>query len=557
MKNGIKKIFTGASFLASCSVLAKILGALYRIPLTTTLGAEGMGLYQMVYPVYTLLITLCSGGLTVAVAKTVSSAYANGDGKGAVRFCKIACVGFTIISSVLALILVVFALPLSSLQGNKTAGWAYFALAPSIVLTSVSSCLRGYCQGRENMFPTAVSQITEQIVKLSLGLFLAQSLSNFGVEWAVVGALIGVSTSELFCLVFLLFAFKFQLGKRKKIKTKKGNGVVRATSFLPSSAEFSNETVLIDAGINASAIAPERSLSALSVKQTILNLIKSGIPVAYGALVLPLTAVADSLLVVNLLTYGGQTTSSATALFGLYTGAVMTIINLPAVVLGSFSTVLLPVVAKKGAKARDDIAFTMKAVVVVAVVLALCLAVFSDEIISFLYGEGVGVTFLPIAKILLSIGSVSVVCVAIVQVCTASLQGFSMSSRPAVNLAFGGVIKVGVTVVGLLVFGIYGAAIGSVACYVFTALVDYVSLNKTLKARGERQIKLNLKSLILPTALFAIVGFVLKALLFSLGAVLRALIAGAICTVIFILATYYSKYFSAVQKRKIGSFFQH
>lgn len=559
MKKGIVKIFTGAGFLAGCSVIAKILGALYRIPLTSTLGAEGMGLYQTVFPVYTLLITLCSGGVTVAVAKLVATSLNGGDRKSAIEITKTACLTFGIIAGVLSLFVAVLSVPLATIQGNVNAYLSYIALSPAIVMVAVSSCLKGYHQGKENMLPTALSQIIEQVVKLSLGLFLASFFARYGVSWAVFGALVGVTISEIFCLSFLLLSFAFRR-KIKLPKTRKNqNGGVRAMPFLPSTAEFSSEVVLGKAQIPTAKTSEDKPISALSTWQKVKLLLKTATPVAYGALVLPVTAVADSLLIVNILSRS-VTTSGATALYGLLTGAVMTVINLPAVVLGSFSTALLPVVSKYGEKqitrARSEILFTLKISLSLAVICALALAVYSGEIIQFLYGSGLNESNESTGAILLALGAVSVALVSVVQVCTASLQGLGKTARPAVNLALGGVVKIAVTVLALFAFGIYGAVLGTVACYGVTALLDYRSLNKTMIGRDQKRIKPNLKSLILPAGAFIVVSLVAKILLLGVSSVLRLIVGGLLGGLVFIVSLWQSRYFSPPEKKKIGSIFK-
>ena len=92
MKRNIKYLFTGAGMLAVCSVLAKLLGAMYRIPLTNILGGEGMGLYQMVFPLYTLLLTVSGGGLPVAISRLIAVKLAGGDEKGAAKVLNVAVV---------------------------------------------------------------------------------------------------------------------------------------------------------------------------------------------------------------------------------------------------------------------------------------------------------------------------------------------------------------------------------------------------------------------------------------------------------------------------------
>ncbi|MBR2988540.1 MAG: polysaccharide biosynthesis protein [Clostridia bacterium] len=554
MKKSIKAIFTGAGFLAGCSLVAKILGAFYRIPLTATLGAQGIGLYQTVFPVYTLMLTLCSGGVSVAVAKLTSTT-SEAEGK---KVLKSACLTFGLISVIAFVLLASLSLPISKAQGNEGAVFSYIAIAPSVVLVALASCYKGYHQGKQNMFPTAFSLLIEQIVKLSLGLLLARFFAPLGVQWAVFGALVGVTTSEVFSLLFLVLTTVYWNNISVKSKMKKQNGGVRTPSFETLPAEFSTDAVLVNPtaiGIRDS-IKNERKPKNRDLPKT---LIKTAMPVASGALVLPLTAVADSLLIINLLVSGGASTALSTALYGLYTGAVTTIVNLPAVIICSFSSALLPAVSSCGTrydKARQKISFTLKISLLTATLCALALTVFSGEIISFLYGAGLDGEMERVGSILLSVVAVSVIFVSVVQVSTASMQGFGNSSRPALNLAIGGAIKIAVTAVGIIALGIYGAVLGTIACYLFTAVADFTSLNKTLIQGGEKRLNLPLKSLILPSVAFVIISIVMKILLLPTGLLLKILIGGGLGALGFATVLWTNRYFSADEKRRIKGFFR-
>ena len=332
---------------------------------------------------------------------------------------------------------------------------------------------------------------------------------------------------------------------------------MRTPSFSAQTAEFSADAVLI----SPTPITSNERVSEKNTKksQVSKDLLKTAMPVASGALVLPLTAVADSLLIINLLVSGGALTSVATSLYGLYTGAVTTIVNLPSVIICSFSSALLPAVASCGNdfnKAKRKISFTFKISMLTATVCALALAVFSSEIISFLYGMGLDSEMERVGSFLLATIAVSVVFVSVVQVSTASLQGFGNTSRPALNLAVGGAIKIGVTAVGIITLGIYGAVLGTIACYLFTALADFTALNKTLIGGGEKRLALPLKSLILPSLAFVVIAVLMKFLLLPAGLLLRIFVGGGLGAVGFVAVLWTNRYFSADEKRKIKGFFR-
>ena len=154
-------LMSGVLVLSIGGVLAKIFSAIYRIGLTRILGGEGIGLYQLVFPLYSLCVVLATAGLPMAISKVI--ARNRGKEKSVIKKCFM----FTsIISLTLTFILLIFSRPLATIQGNADITICYIILAPTIILVSSASVLRGYFQGKENFTPSAVSNIAEQFVKL-------------------------------------------------------------------------------------------------------------------------------------------------------------------------------------------------------------------------------------------------------------------------------------------------------------------------------------------------------------------------------------------------------
>ncbi|HHW89810.1 MAG TPA: oligosaccharide flippase family protein, partial [Clostridiales bacterium] len=154
----------GAAVLGVCSFLAKLMGAIFRIPLTHILGAEGMGLYQMVFPLYALLLTISSGGLPSALSRIIAEKTTKGQTDLARKAFTTALITLTAFGAICALIILLFHRLIALAQGNSSAALSYIAIAPSIVFVAVISAFRGYFQGKQNMFPSALSQIIEQFV---------------------------------------------------------------------------------------------------------------------------------------------------------------------------------------------------------------------------------------------------------------------------------------------------------------------------------------------------------------------------------------------------------
>ena len=122
--------------LAVCSVIAKLLGAMYRIPLTNILGGEGMGLYQMVFPLYTLLLTVSSGGLPVAISRIIAVKLADDDEAGAAKVLKVSVAALAVIGIAGSLALALFNDSIAAVQGNRDAALAYVGIAPAVALVA-------------------------------------------------------------------------------------------------------------------------------------------------------------------------------------------------------------------------------------------------------------------------------------------------------------------------------------------------------------------------------------------------------------------------------------
>ena len=400
----LKKLIKNAAVVAVGGVIAKIIGAIYRVPLTNILGAEGIGIYQMVFPFYCILLTLSSTGIPAGVAKLTAEG-----GNTLKRSVLI----FGVIGLIGTLIMFFGADTIAGFQGNVAAAPAYRALAPSVFFVSVLSSLRGYFQGKLNMVPTAVSQVIEQIVKLSVGLFLC---ANFGATIADKAALatLAVTVSEVFALVYVL------------------------------------------------TIRREREPSAEQVPVKLI--MTTVLPITVCSIMLPVSKAVDSFTAVRLL--GGG--AAATANYGLYSGVVESIVALPVAVCYSLAVSGLPLIAKstgggdKSERTTKMLLYTLIAGAAFAVGTFL-LARFA---INFLYPR-LSKTQSDTAVTLLRISALSVVGLSLVQSFSAAFIGKGRPFVPPLSLAAGVTVKIILTfiIVPMDGVGVYGYAISDIFCY--------------------------------------------------------------------------------------------
>lgn len=434
MKNENKKIFTGALVLGVASFVVKVLGAVYRVPLTALIGSKGIGLYQMVFPVYVVLLEFSGAGLPNALSKIISSENRDGFGvNSANEYLKTSLKIFALIGALSSVLMAVFSKRIAAIQGDVDASGAYLALSPAVLFVCLISCLRGYFQGLSNMIPTAASQIVEQVVKLILGLMFSYVFMP-DVKRAAAGAAFAVTISEAVAFTGLFLAYR-KTSKRMKI----------------------------------SELYRERSFKTLAS-----TVIKNVVPVSLAGVILPLSQVADSFIIINLLS---EYSENATSVYGLLSGVAMTVINLPVSVCYGIAVTAIPALSSKSnAKdKRKSFNSCLLLTVVVSSVAAIVCYFLSPTIINILFSR---LLFdeRSVAVLLVKTLSVVVVLSSVLQTTNAALIGMNKLFSPTVGLLFGVTVK---TVAEIFLvkkpqINIYGGAIALIACYFVADLVNLI-----------------------------------------------------------------------------------
>ena len=444
------KFARGTLILTIGALLCKVIGAFYRIPLSNILGPEGIGVYQLVFPVYSLFLIFASGGVPAALSKLVASCRAKGEKSRAKRFLFQAILLLAFFSLVFALLFFLLGAKIATFQGNSLASLGYVGAAAAIIFASVLTAFRGYFQGYQNMLPTAVSQILEQVLKLVLGLTFAFLLMPKGVGFGAMGAMLGVAAGEVVALVYLLASY---LVKREK------------TDIL----EPKNEKTFW---------------------QDFWIFIKQVFPITLNASILPLILAVDSFLIVNLLNSSGVSSSFSTQMFGVYSGMVNSLINFPTIVSTALATALIPAISFQNELGKNErIESIFKIVFFVSIPFVFIFLAFSRQIIAILYPSATQGELLGVGALLLRICAINVFYISILQVATAILQAKNRSFGALLNLFVAGIVKVLLTV--FLVQSpllIYGAAVASVMCYAISSGLNIIML------RGEVRFGLSVKS---------------------------------------------------------------
>jgi stage V sporulation protein B len=475
---------TGAAILAAAGVICRLLGVIIRIPLCNIVGNFGMGIYQMVFPLYALLLIISSAGVPVAISKMVARAVAGGKCSQPVSndeylspatapspqkilFNSVILLG--VIGLVMSALFMIFSYHIAAFQGNREIGVIYLAIAPSVTLVCIIAAFRGYFQGLGNMIPTATSQIIEQIVKLGAALTLAIILIKISVIWAVFGAILAVTISEFIALIFLIIVYLINNKNKEKIKYKK--------------------TDLFDIKL-------------------IWQILKQSIPITLMSAIFPLILVIDSLLVINMLTKTGIDHREATKLFGIQSGSVHTLINLPAVLGVAIATAVVPAVSsllkqEKMSELRNKMSQAIKITIFVSIFFSVFYYAFPKQIIDLLYHGAFknNPDHLNTATNLMKIESALILLIGIASVFTAFLQGSDRAKYPLIALGIGGAAKIVFQFCFIhTAMGIYAVSIGNVICFVIAAILNTIFALKVLKIK--KSLWKNIAKVVVLTLLF-------------------------------------------------------
>ena len=406
---GLKKqtFIQGAAVIAIAHVFVKIIGAIYKIPLSRfVLGPDGMGIYNASYTIYNALFIISTAGLPVAISKMTSESLASGKNIQAQKIFKIALMILFVLGIVGAGILFFGAKYFANTLKFSSAYIAIAAMAPGLFFVSVMSAYRGYFQGHSNMIPTAISEVIEASGKLFIGLFLSYALLSKGKAVSAAGAILGVSTGTFLSAVFLVWYYY-----------KKRNDMPGYVAVKNGAKEESD------------------TYKALGIK-----LIKLAVPITIGASVFTLASVIDLTMISNRLSVLGYTLKERETMYGYYAAHAVTMFNLPPTLIASLSISIVPAVAVAFAKndntlARKTIEAAVRITILFALPCAIGMGVLSEPILNIVFDDNGAAT-------LLSILSIGMFLVSLVMTTNSIIQAKGKVWIPVINMCLGGLLKV-------------------------------------------------------------------------------------------------------------------
>ncbi len=441
----------GVVTLMFSQVLIKILGMVYTLYLTNRegFGDEGNGIVASSYQIYAMLLTISSIGVPNAISKLVSERVALGDHKGAHRIFKIAFATFAVIGLIGSLMLFLGAhvIAYQWLQIPE-AEMTLVALSPAIFFVAISSVMRGYCNGRQNIKATARSQTLEQIFKTALTIIIVEIvaiISGVSTEWMAAGATLATTVATFAGFGYLYLYYQTI---RKEIAKE-----------IKSTVNYQYERV----------------------KTIIKKVLLVSAPIALTAIMSSLNKNIDSFTVVRSLK-NFMSEGEALAQYGILGGKVDMLTNLPLSINVAFATALVPAIA--GAKAKNDTAtitqktsFSLLISMLIALPCTVGMCVFAGPILNLLFPNASS------GELILQISSLTILFTILDQTINGVLQGYGKLMIPAISLGCGVIIKLilNIVLVPNPFFGASGAAWASVACHTVAFIIASTALRKYVK----------------------------------------------------------------------------
>lgn len=474
--------FSGVMILTLSTALVKIVGLLYKIPMLHCLGSVGMGYFNAAYEWYALISVLATAGLPIASSMLIAEERSRETGEAAA--CRILQIEqiclkiFTIVGAAGSVVLLFGAPWIARSIGSPMTAPALMAVAPTVFFSCLSASYRGYFQGFQNMFPTALSQLIEAIAKLVLGVSFALWALRRGWQtpYVAAAAMLGLSIGVALSCLYLMIC-----------RTKEG---VRKTRTV--------KMTLLEG----------RSGGLLR------RLVLLAIPITVSSSVFSLTKIVDMTLILRRLQHLGMGSDAANALYGIYTTVTVPIFNLIPALLTSVALPLIPTLsaqieAKDMQGQGETVNTAIRLTALLSIPASLALALYSKPIISLLFG--ISGAELGTSASLLTALSVSVAFSGMITTTNAILQAYGQAKLPIISMLIGSAIKLlsAAILIGIPSVNIYGAPLSTLLC---NSVIVGINLHMIVKHSG---IMKSLRQVLIQPLLAATPSVGIPALLFA------------------------------------------
>lgn len=427
----------GAVSLTVSVLIVKVIGFIYKLPLSYVLGDEGMGYFNSAYTIFTFFYMLCSGGVPKAVSILIAEKRAKNDYYGIERILSSAVKIFVTVGVAFSVALFVFSDFFAVAIGNELSAFSLIAIAPSLMFVSAAGVFRGYLNGSEKMLPIAVSEVIEGLIKFILGLAMALLGNRLGYENQIVSALaiLGVSIGAFFGAAFLLVCVKID---KKEHKTEQN------TQTDACSREF------------------------------IFAILRISVPITLSAAIMGISNLIDLGMIMKRLVSIGVSEGNAVAAYGNFTTLVIPMVNLIMAIASPLSNAALPRMTMKYTSGNlydfsNFVGNVLTFISFVASPLFFAYLLFSNEILLFLFEDSSAAFGAPLLTVL----SPAVVLIPFLTVLNTALEASSKPKLSLASMAVGAVVKLLGSYFLIGRFGIHGAPLSSILSYAISFLISF------------------------------------------------------------------------------------
>lgn len=444
-KSAKKLFFSGVLVLTLANFLVKAVGLISKIALNRVVGSIGAGYYSSAYEIYAYLYVISTAGLPVALSIMIAKSRSKGRLLETKKIFDIAIILFLIIGFSFSIIMIAFSKQLALLIGAPETSLCIVAIAPTMLFICLSSCMRGYFQGYQLMAPTAISQFIEAICKVLIGISLALWAKSKGCSDNIVASytILGVTAGVLLGMIFLYL---------RKI-------------FFREDRFFIGESITND---------------KRTTKEILKEMLSIAIPVTVSSSVLSLTTILDTIMVQNRLLVYGMNEIAVRIYYGDYTSLVISMFNLPTIILYPIANALVPMITSAFEKKDIDAqrrmrSFSLRFIVIIALPCAMGLGVFSKQILRLLMFRADSVER---AGPWLSIASASVLFLGIIAITNSFLNSVGKQRLPIISMIAGASVKLISNYILLAKIGVVGAPISTVLCYLTASSINVIFVVK-------------------------------------------------------------------------------
>lgn len=506
-----QNVLNGAMILIVATALVKVIGAVYKIPLTGIIGSLGRGYFASAYNIYTPIYAISMAGLPVAVSTIVSRNAALGKYRDVKQVMKITFPLFLVLGLVGSGVLLVAAKPYVTSVGSPLAIYSVMAIAPSTLFCCIMSTYRGYYEGLNNMYPTAISQVIESLGKLVFGLAFSYGIVDYAEKQiAATGAVFGqtITTESDKAIVYAMAAAAAILGVTL--------GTVLGAVYTILRHKFKKDGISKEMLINSPLAAPRRDI--------VKELVSIAGPAALSSLVLNVTNFIDTWMIQNRLksvvatsydviygAYGNSIDAAGVAkdtvhtfLYGAY-DTTLDFRNLVPTIMMTLGVSAIPVISAAMAKKdMKNVNATVNTVFRTTMLIALPAGAgffaLSEPILSLLYNGTENQSGIAVAAPVLALYGLMMPILTLSSPLTNILQAIGRADVPAKSLALGCVFKIGLNyiLIGIPSINIKGAVFGTAFFYLLCIFYNYIVLKK------ETGVKIELKTVIVKPLISAV-----------------------------------------------------